>query len=167
MKQSYYFFNMTNKDLIQKFYTSFQNKDYKGMQDCYADTATFSDSVFQNLDAKKVRAMWHMLVSGGKDMQLTFSNVKADESSGSCDWVAEYTFSLTGNKVVNRIHAEFQFKDGKIVSHKDAFDFYVWARQAFGLKGLLFGWMENFQRTIQNRSTEKLAAFVEKNSEYK
>ncbi len=153
---------MSNQELIQKFYTSFQNKDYKGMQDCYADTATFSDSVFKNLDAKKVKAMWHMLVSGGKDMKLTFSNVHADENSGSCDWVAEYTFSLTGNKVINRIHAEFKFKEGKIISHQDAFNFYKWARQAFGLKGFFFGWTNWFQETIQNKSADKLQVFIEK-----
>lgn len=137
------------------------------MQECYADNATFSDSVFKNLDAKKVKAMWHMLVSGGKDLQLTFSNARADEKSGSCDWVAEYTFSLTGNKVINRIHAEFQFKDGKIVAHVDDFDFYNWSKQAFGFKGVLLGWMNWFQQALQKKSAEKLSAFIEKNQEYK
>jgi ketosteroid isomerase-like protein len=154
-----------NQKLIQHFYTSFQNKDYKSMQACYADNATFSDSVFTNLNAKEVRAMWHMLVLGGKDLTLTFHEVKTNENSGSCKWIAEYTFSLTGKKVINRIHAEFIFENGKIISHKDTFDFYRWSRQAFGIKGWLFGWMNSFQCTVQKKSRQKLDAFMAKNQE--
>ncbi len=155
-----------NKELIQKFYTSFQGGQYRVMQACYADDATFSDSVFKDLDAKKTKAMWHMLTTGSKDFKLTFQNIKVDENSASCDWVAEYTFSLTNRKVVNRVHAEFKIQDGKIISHRDAFDFYAWAFQAFGFKGLLLGWTSKFQHAVQIKSAEKLNVFVEKNIEY-
>jgi ketosteroid isomerase-like protein len=48
----------SNQQLISNFYTAFQNKDYKTMQAAYTDTATFSDPVFENLNAAEVRAMW-------------------------------------------------------------------------------------------------------------
>ncbi len=156
----------SNKELIQKFYTSFQGGQYREMQACYADAVTFSDAVFQNLDDKKTKAMWHMLASGSKDFKLTFQNIKADETSASCDWVAEYTFSLTGRKVVNRVHAEFKIQNGKIISHRDSFNFYAWAFQAFGFKGLLLGWTSKFQHAVQIKSTEKLNVFIENNIEY-
>ncbi|MFM7021866.1 MAG: nuclear transport factor 2 family protein [Flavobacteriales bacterium] len=149
-----------NEALIHKFYTSFQTKDYKGMQECYTDDATFSDSVFKNLNSKEVKAMWEMLLKGSKDMQLSFSEVKADDKSGSCNWVATYTFSLSGNKVINPIHAEFTFKDGKIATHRDSFDFFKWSKQAFGCKGVLLGWTSFFHNKIQQASRAKLDAFM-------
>lgn len=157
----------SNEQLIQQFYTSFANKDFKGMQNCYADNITFSDNAFPGLKGKEAKAMWHMLVNAGKDMQLTFSNIQADDTRGSADWVATYSFSLTGNTVVNRIHADFVFSNGKIVQHTDTFDFWNWASQAFGLKGKLLGWTSFFKNKIQSVTRERLQAFIDKHPEYK
>ena len=137
------------------------------MQECYADDIAFTDNAFPGLKGKQAKAMWHMLTNASKDMTLTFSNVRADDTTGSADWVATYTFSLTGNKVINRIHAEFEFANGKIVKHTDTFDFWKWASQAFGLKGRLLGWAPFFKRKIQSVTRERLQAFINKNPDYK
>lgn len=156
-----------NEQLITSFYTAFKNKDYKGMQACYADNVQFSDNAFPNLKGKQAGAMWHMLLSGAKDLQVAFSNVTANDKTGSADWVAVYTFTLTGNKVTNRIHAGFEFANGKIVKHTDSFDFYAWAKQAFGFKGTLLGWTGFFKNQLQAQTTKRLQGFIEKNTEYK
>ena len=57
-----------NQQLITTFYSAFQKKDYKTMQNCYADNATFSDPVFVNLNATEVKAMWEMLCIRGTDL---------------------------------------------------------------------------------------------------
>ena len=54
---------------------------------------------------------------------------------GSADWTADYLFSKTGRQVFNEIHAEFEFKDGKIFRHHDTFDIWKWSRQALGISG--------------------------------
>jgi len=152
-----------NEQLIHHFYTCFQNKDHAGMQACYADNARFSDPVFQNLGAAQVRGMWEMLVTRGKDLVLAFSNVQADGKQGSADWVATYTFSATKRKVVNRIHADFVFENGKIVLHRDHFSFYKWARQALGFPGLLFGWSGFILESVRQKAMGNLASFMNKN----
>jgi ketosteroid isomerase-like protein len=156
-----------NEQVIQKFYSSFQNKDYRGMQACYADDVIFTDDVFVGLKGNRAKAMWHMLSLGAKNFTLTFDNVQANDTIGSCHWTASYTFSLTGNKVVNDINAVFEFKDGKIVRHTDSFDFYRWARQAVGFKGWLLGWTSFFRNKIREGTGKKLDEFIEKNPEYK
>jgi ketosteroid isomerase-like protein len=149
-----------NKKLIEQFYTCFQQRDYKGMQACYADNATFTDEVFVDLDAEQVCAMWEMLCIRGKDLKLEFSNVKADETTGSAEWTATYTFSASKRKVVNRIKANFTFENGKIVKHIDQFDFYLWARQALGLSGLLLGWTSFMRNKVQQTAMKNLALFL-------
>lgn len=151
-----------NELLIQKFYTCFQNKDYKGMQDCYADNALFNDSVFKNLSSSQVKAMWEMLIKNGKDLRLDFKDIKATETTGTAHWDVHYTFSKTGNKVTNRIDASFTFENGKIVSHTDDFDFYTWAKQALGTTGILLGWTAFMKNKVQKTAIESLNTFMNK-----
>ena len=149
-----------NEKLINHFYSSFKNKDFAGMQCCYADNATFSDAVFQDLNSAQVKAMWKMLILNGKDLELNFQNVSADEKTGSAEWVANYTFSKTGRKVENRISANFTFANGKIIKHTDSFDFYKWSKQALGLPGILFGWTSFLQNKVRQTAMKSLADFM-------
>lgn len=150
-----------NTTLIQTFYTAFQQKDYRTMQQAYADTAVFNDEVFKNLNAAQVRAMWEMLITKGKDLQLEFKNINADEKNGTAEWIATYTFSGTGRKVVNHIKASFVFENGKIVAHTDAFDFYAWAKQALGFKGWLLGRTGFLQKKVQATALGNLNHFMQ------
>jgi ketosteroid isomerase-like protein len=150
----------SNKELITRFYSAFKNKDFKSMQECYADNAIFSDSVFQNLNAAQVKAMWEMLCKNGKDLQLEFKNVSAKETTGSAEWIATYTFSRSGNKVVNKIKAEFVFENGKIIKHTDYFSFYNWSKQALGISGLLLGWTPLIKNKVRTTAMKNLTDFM-------
>ena len=149
-----------NEKLIHHFYNSFNQRDFKAMQDCYADNATFSDEAFVNLNSAQVKAMWEMLISRGKDLQIRFQNVSADEKSGSCEWIANYTFSKTGRKVENHIKANFEFENGKIVKHLDHFDFYKWSSQALGLPGKLLGWTSFLKNKVRQTAMKSLDDFM-------
>lgn len=151
-----------NEQLIHHFYTCFKNKDFKGMQDCYADRATFSDAVFKNLDVNQVKAMWQMLIVKGKDLRLEFKDISATEQTAKAHWDAYYTFSATGKKVVNRIDATFEIENGKIVKHTDNFNFYTWAKQALGLTGLLLGWTSFLRKKVSAQAMGNLQNFMKK-----
>ncbi|MCU0391511.1 MAG: nuclear transport factor 2 family protein [Thermoflexibacter sp.] len=153
-----------NEELITKFYTAFQNKDFKTMQECYADNAVFNDEAFVNLNASQVRAMWQMLILRGKDLVLTFENVKADDKEGSAEWTAIYTFSATKRKVTNHIRARFVFENGKISKHTDTFDFHRWAGQALGVAGALLGWTGFLKKKVQKTAMASLENFMKKNN---
>lgn len=152
----------SNEQIIHQFYTAFQQKNYKTMQDSYADNAVFNDAVFTNLDAKEVKAMWQMLISRSGDMTMTFGNIKEAGNKVTAYWEANYTFTATGRKVVNKINAEFELENGKIVKHTDDFNFYKWAKQAFGAGGFLLGWTSAFKAKVGETAKKKLEEYMAK-----
>ncbi|QKJ29212.1 nuclear transport factor 2 family protein [Mucilaginibacter mali] len=149
---------MDNKQLIEKFYSSFANGDANGMISCYTDDITFTDPAFDTLHGDDAKSMWRMLLQN-KGVKVTFSNVSADDKTGSALWVAEYTFSRTGRKVINRVSAQFEFRDGLIVKHTDSFDVWKWAGQAMGFAGWLLGWTPFMRNKIQQQVRGLLAKF--------
>lgn len=154
---------MSNEQVIEKFYTAFSKLDYKTMNDCYSEDIVFSDPVFLTLNGDYVRGMWEMLCKNAKDFSLSFSNIQLlDEEYATCNWTASYTFSATGNKVVNNIKAFMRLKDGKITEHSDGFRLSTWIGQALGWKGKLLGWTGFMKRAVQNKAKANLIRFMEK-----
>ncbi len=153
----------TNEEIINKFYAAFQQLDYATMNSCYSDDIVFFDPVFGLLRGEQAKAMWEMLCKNAKDFSLTFGNIiKLDAEYSTCDWVATYTFSKTGRKVVNSIRANMRFADGKIVEHSDAFSLHKWSKQALGFSGWLLGWNRFFQNKIKNGAKRNLLKFMQK-----
>jgi ketosteroid isomerase-like protein len=154
-----------NEQLISRFYSAFQKLDYKTMQDCYSDNPVFNDPVFGLLQGNEVKAMWEMLCKNAKDFSLTYSDIELlDEEYATCKWVAKYTFSKTGNRVINNIKAFIKIKDGKIVEHSDAFRLSIWIGQALGWKGILFGWTGVMKRAIQKQARRNLDNYMQKSN---
>ncbi|MEK6807379.1 MAG: nuclear transport factor 2 family protein [Pseudomonadota bacterium] len=150
----------SNEQLIQRFYSAFQKKDHAGMAACYHKDVVFSDPVFIGLKGDRARGMWKMLCISGADLRLEYDKVMADEEVGSAHWDAWYTFSKTGRKVLNRIDATFQFRDGLIYRHNDNFDLHAWAGQALGLPGKLLGGTGFMQGKIRAMAGKSLDDFL-------
>lgn len=150
--------------LIETFYTAFARKDFKTMTDCYHNEVEFEDPAFGKLKGLEASKMWEMLLTRSKDLQIIFSNIQVNDQQGSANWVATYTFSRTGNKVVNNIQAAFEFKDGKIIKHTDRFDLSKWFVSAFGWKGYLFSALPFLKTKFKNQAKQTLTNFIAKSS---
>ena len=147
-----------NAETIHRLYVALGRRDGEAMAACYTPDATFDDPAF-SLRGEQVGDMWRMLCSRGKDLTVEASGIEADASSGRAHWVATYTFSGSGRKVVNRIDARFTFRDGLIATHVDSFDLWRWAAQALGPVGLLLGWTPMLKRKIRTQAAQSLARF--------
>jgi hypothetical protein len=148
------------EQLINSFYTCFQKLDWKGMLDCYHEEIFFYDPVFKNLQGKQVRAMWELLLTRAKDLEIRFSHIKAEDGYGSCNWVASYTFAQTGRRVVNKGKARFTFEGEKIAEHQDDFSLWRWSGQALGVPGKLFGWSSLLQNGVRKKARRSLDKFM-------
>lgn len=159
-----YAVTMTEQDssptaVASEFYRRFQARDGEGMEKLYAPTVTFSDPVFPDLRGPDAGKMWRMLTRQGKDLTLSFEPPQAQGEQVTVAWTARYTFSATKRPVVNHVRATMRVVDGKIVEHRDDFDFAAWAAQAFGLVGKVLGGFGFFQRAFQGRAGKTLAAY--------
>lgn len=149
-----------NEQLIKKFYDCFAQRDWKGMLECYDENIFFYDPVFLNLEGPQVRAMWEMLLSNARDLSLSVSDIVSEDEYGTCHWVATYTFSATGRRVVNKCKAYMKMEGGKITEHSDQFSFWNWSRQALGLKGLLLGGTTFLQNRVRGQAWKNLEKFM-------
>lgn len=150
-----------NEELIETLYTSFQRLDAEAMARCYHADIRFSDPVFPVLSKAEVGAMWRMLCSQAKNFELTFADVQASDRMGKAHWEARYDFSATGRPVHNKIEAEFEFQDGKIIKHTDTFNFWKWSSMALGPVGFLLGWTPLLRKKVQKQARENLTRFMD------
>ena len=152
------------KQLIETFYVAFKNLDSNTMVSCYHKDIVFEDPAFGILNGEHAKNMWRMLCESQKekDFVITYSDIEADDSSGSAHWQAFYTFSKTGRKVHNKIKAKFEFKDGKIIKHTDDFNLHKWSKQALGFKGWLLGNTKFFKRKLNSQTNNLLLNFESK-----
>ena len=157
---------MSNAELIEQFYKAFQERDYATMNSMYDWNAEFRDEVFE-LKGLQIRAMWQMLCERGHDLKIEFSDVQADDETGSANWEAWYTFSPTGRKIHNKISARFKFQDGKIIEHIDTFNSWRWVSMALGFPGVVLGWSNFLKKKMRDQAAKSLNAFISKHKEYK
>jgi hypothetical protein len=157
----------TNEQTLVRFYGAFAELDPERMAPCYAEDVAFDDEVFSLRGKTQVMGMWRMLCAATKDKgadvwQLRYRDVKADDAHGAAHWDAHYRFSATGRIVDNSIDAQFEFgPDGRIVQHRDRFDFWRWSRQALGAPGLVLGWTPMLRGKIRAKAAENLRRYMQ------
>lgn len=154
-----------HEQLIEEFYAAFAAHEPETMASCYHPEIVFRDPAFGTLHGKDAADMWRMLIWRSKgQLSVSFSDIKADQEHGSANWVAKYPFSKTGRSVTNDVTANFAFRDGLIISHRDDFNFALWSRQAFGLTGWLFGNMSFFKQKVRKQAILALRNFQAKHT---
>ena len=153
-----------HEELIDTFYGGLASGDGEAMAACYHDEAVFEDPAFGELGVEDARDMWRMLCASHSDLRLDHTILATTADTAKVNWVARYTFTSTGRAVVNDVTATMKLRDGLIIDHRDAFDFWKWSRQALGLPGLLLGWSPMLKSKVRATTRSTLDAFQAKNA---
>ena len=149
-----------NQELIRCFYTAFANRDVETMLSYYHENVVYEDVGFGIQKEENAKAVWlYLMENSDKNAVITFSNIQADNLSGSVKWNANYKFN--NRKIENHISATFHFRNGKIIYHKDDYSLWKWSQQAFGIVGYLIGWSLLFQWLIRWQMRRFLKNFIE------
>jgi ketosteroid isomerase-like protein len=149
-----------NDALIENFYSAFGARDGQTMAAAYAPNAHFADPVFPDLNGSEPGMMWRMLTERADDLKIELVEHQASDESGTARWLATYTFTQTGRRVVNDVKAHFRFADGLIVDHMDDFNFHRWAGQALGASGKLLGWTPIIRGAVQKKAKAGLDQYI-------
>ncbi|RKS53528.1 ketosteroid isomerase-like protein [Gillisia mitskevichiae] len=156
---------MNNKELLEKFYNSFSDGNAQGMIECYHKDITFRDPAFGKLRGSKAKNMWEMLLSK-KDSKaiITYKILEIGKEDAKVSWTAHYKYGPKKRNVINKVIANFEFRDGKIINHTDKFDLWSWSKQALGASGYLLGWSSYMRDQIQKKTGSLLNSYIEKKS---
>lgn len=150
---------MTNRDVADTFYRALAAQDAETMANSYRPDSVFEDPAFGELDGTDAGDMWRMLCANATDLRVQHEIKQSTETTVVTNWIAEYTFSATGRAVRNDVTATMRFEDGKIVDHRDEFDFWKWSTQALGLPGRLLGWTPLLKAKVRKTTAANLAEF--------
>jgi len=150
---------MTNEETVRDFFAAFARRDYAGMTQHYHADAVFEDPVFGKLLSKQIEVMWKMLCLRGHDLQIELKSCDIQADSITAQWEARYTFSKTGRFVINRVRSVFTFRDGKIATQSDSFDFWKWSRQALGFSGQALGWTPLVRNAVRGEAKRSLLSY--------
>ena len=141
------------KALLVRLYDALARADGETMAALYGPDAVFEDELFR-LEGPDVGKMWVGLLSGAKDFSASYTIARAAADSGTVETTARYRFA--GRPVVNVVLSEIEIAEGRIVRHRDRFDFPRWAAQALGTPGRLFGGFEWFRRRVAKTLARRL-----------
>ena len=150
---------------LAAFYAAFRELDAASMRAAYAPAARFQDPVFRLAGRDEIGAMWAMLCEAtarnGRDVwRLDVGEIVADASYGRARWEAHYRFPATGRMVRNVVEAGFSFDaGGRILTHRDRFDFWRWSRQALGPVGWALGCTPYLRKRVRRQARERLDAY--------
>lgn len=151
---------------IHRFYEAFARLDADTMAACYAADARFEDPVFCLQGRREIAGMWSMLCEsvrrdGASHWRLSHGPVSAAAGLCVARWHAHYRFSATGRRVENHVAARLRFDAaGRIVEHRDSFDFWRWSRQALGMTGLLLGWTPYLRGKVRDQARRRLQRYL-------
>jgi len=150
----------SNTALVERFYAAFAARDGEDMAACYSADVSFADPVFPGLRGSEAGGMWRFLTGRSADLRVELREHEADDARGSAHWIAHYTFTQTGRRVVNYGRAQFRFAEGLIVEHRDEFSFHRWASQALGPPGRFLGWTPMLRGAVRRQAREGLDKFL-------
>jgi uncharacterized protein len=149
---------MENAEVIQALYEAMNRHDGEAMAALYDPDGRFHDPAFGELSGEEAGDMWRMLTGRADDLRVELLEHSAEGDTGTARWIAHYTFTRTGRQVVNDVHAQFRFANGRIAEHDDSFSFWGWARQALGPAGLVLG-LPPLSGLVTRRAKEDLGKF--------
>jgi len=131
------------------FYKSLKAQDFAGIKAAVSPKLQFSDPAFPDLEGKKALAMWKFISEGDiRALNFRIHDVVGDTVYGS--WEADYV--LNGRPIHNEIRSKITTKGGKIVAHRDLYDFDAWAKQA--LPGFVYYPLHLFGSKIQDAAVQ-------------
>ena len=146
-----------NEQTIIHFLDSFSKRDFEEMNRMYSDDIVFFDPKVGLLREGIAKKLWKYQYENVNNFSFSFGEViQVDEEYYTCENIILYRHPQTKRKIKDKRKSYFRMENGKIVEQSDAFKFYAWNRQAFGIMGWVLGWSTFFQKRVKNNILSSL-----------
>lgn len=164
---------MSNRAIVEKFLSCYQKHVYKDMQSCLADNVRFSDYAFDDIQGKKVMAMWHWFCVPYPPRKQPievpeFTIVEETGDAVVAKYRVKYLYGRDEKPVDYFIKARFTLKNGKIVEQHDEFmsiTEFKFAKMAFGFPAALLALTPLLRIIVKKKAGEKLDQFIQEKRE--
>ena len=156
---------MTNKNIVEKFYTAFSNKDYKSIFYSLSENIIYHDPIYGLLEGDVVRWLWQMRCERLHNASFKFWDIEAlDHEYMTCQWQIQYFNNASGADVVMKGKAYMRVIDGKITEQSEGYRLSDWLAISHGWMGKLFGWTGYMQRKEKKKFAEMLNRYIKSQS---
>lgn len=155
--------------IATKWFEAYSAGNFEEMKNLAAHDYTFEDPAFGKVDGKRALGMYKMFTSTRDKTEAVWNvhEVKASETDPQKAVVRfEAIYKFGGRPVTNQITSEILVVDGKVKEQVDTFDVPLWAGQALGLFGKLFGGFAFLRNTVQKRANTNLDAFLARHPDF-
>lgn len=147
----------TPQETIMAFFEAYSRRNTGDMCNRYSSLIYYSDPVFGLLKDEQVIKMWQFRVANSNELSLIYGNISdRGDNYYTCEWTATYRFAPTGKKIIHKAKAYMKVEDGIITEHSDAYSFYKWIRQAYGISGWILGWSSVYKKRVRKKLLEQL-----------
>jgi ketosteroid isomerase-like protein len=151
----------SNSDIVEAFFLAYREHDSGRMCERLAPDATFSDLAFPSLTGEPLRNMWRWFCA--KTDQRGPIEMPAFEITASAgdrvDVRYRVVYQVDGRQVDYWIRSALTVIGGRIVEQDDQPESkFLFAWQVAGFPKCLFAYTKKFDRKLQQRMAESLAA---------
>ena len=154
---------MSGEETARKFFSSYQNHDFRSMQSCLDENVHFSDFAF-DIKGHRVFAMWHLFCSETDrrppvDVPL-FEIIDASGDFLRARYRVSYLFGESKRMVDYEIEAHLRLNNDRIIEHTDISDIKKWASMAFPGPTYLIAHTAPFRKRVRKQAMDRLNDFM-------
>ena len=143
---------------LQEFLKYYQRK-YSGISTSNSNIVTDFYTALGNSDYESLRELY--------DISVKYEIINESKDWIHTEWTISYLLEVTGRRVILNEKGFFRIEDGKIVEHRDEYDFWSWSSQGLGFVGKCFGWLNWFKLRVKVQAKRTIDVFMKLNPDFK
>ncbi|TXH21128.1 MAG: hypothetical protein E6Q95_04460 [Chitinophagaceae bacterium] len=127
----------------------------------YLDTNyVYNDPLYGLLYHNDARKRWKLWIQKNKIENIEIIEItEYDHEYAMVHWKSVFYYQPTNKKVTLFIKFYFKIENNLITEKSDAYKLSVFIKEAYGLKGLLFGWIKFMQHRVRKVAIKDLNSF--------
>lgn len=113
-----------------------------------------------SLNYREILALWYSSMKPDMDLKVKVDSIEQHQDFVVTNWTISYTITSINKRITLDEIGRFEFEDGLIVRHTDAYSFYSWCTQAFGVAGMLASWSNWLRNKVRNQAYSSINANI-------